>query len=191
MRQYQRAVAGTLAGLLSPLGFLISAPPASASSVNWDAVAQCESGGNWAIATGNGFFGGLQFTLGTWHANGGVGMPQNASRAEQIAVAENVLRTQGIGAWPVCGRRAGVSSNAVPRATPPVRTVQVPSRVVVPVLAHPANARGSVSVTAGDTLSGIALQHGVAGGWPALWSANIIQVPDPDLIFPGQRLLVP
>lgn len=75
-------------------------------SVNWDGVARCESGGNWAINTGNNFYGGLQFTLGTWHANGGQGMPQNASREEQIRVAENVLHTQGLGAWPVCRRGA-------------------------------------------------------------------------------------
>lgn len=78
---------------------------AQASPVNWDAVAQCESGGNWAINTGNGYYGGLQFTLGTWRSNGGAGMPHQASREEQIRVANNVLRTQGIGAWPVCGRR--------------------------------------------------------------------------------------
>ncbi|SKN09154.1 resuscitation-promoting factor-like protein [Mycobacteroides abscessus subsp. massiliense] len=78
---------------------------AHADSVNWDAIAACESSGNWAINTGNGFYGGLQFTLGTWRANGGSGMPHHASRAEQIRVAENVLRSQGIGAWPVCGRR--------------------------------------------------------------------------------------
>ncbi|KAA1249287.1 transglycosylase family protein [Mycobacterium simiae] len=82
------------------------APPASkAYSVNWDAIAQCESGGNWAINTGNGYSGGLQFTAGTWHANGGSGSAAGASREEQIRVAENVLRSQGIGAWPVCGRR--------------------------------------------------------------------------------------
>lgn len=82
------------------------APPArKAYSVNWDAIAQCESGGNWGISTGNGFSGGLQFTSSTWHANGGSGSPSGASREEQIRVAENVLRTQGIGAWPVCGRR--------------------------------------------------------------------------------------
>jgi resuscitation-promoting factor RpfE len=81
-------------------------PPArKAYSVNWDAIAQCESGGNWGISTGNGFSGGLQFTSSTWHANGGSGSPANASREEQIRVAENVLHSQGIGAWPVCGRR--------------------------------------------------------------------------------------
>lgn len=82
------------------------APPVPvAYSVNWDAIAQCESGGNWSINTGNGYYGGLQFTAGTWRANGGSGSAANASREEQIRVAENVLRSQGIRAWPVCGRR--------------------------------------------------------------------------------------
>lgn len=80
--------------------------PVQTSSVNWDAVARCESGGNWAINTGNGYYGGLQFTMGTWRANGGAGSPHNAPKSEQIRVAENVLNSQGIGAWPVCGRRA-------------------------------------------------------------------------------------
>ncbi|MDT5348500.1 MAG: resuscitation-promoting factor RpfE [Mycobacterium sp.] len=84
----------------------IEAPPApKAYSVNWDAIAACESGGNWGISTGNGFSGGLQFTSSTWRANGGSGSANSASRAEQIRVAENVLHSQGIGAWPVCGRR--------------------------------------------------------------------------------------
>lgn len=70
---------------------------------NWDAVAQCESGGDWSIDTGNGFYGGLQFTLQTWRAFGGYGMPQYASKAFQIAVAERALNSQGRGAWPICG----------------------------------------------------------------------------------------
>ena len=81
------------------------APVKRAYSVNWDAIAACESGGNWGISTGNGYAGGLQFTSSTWHANGGSGSPNGASREEQIRVAENVLHSQGIGAWPVCGRR--------------------------------------------------------------------------------------
>jgi hypothetical protein len=80
-------------------------PVHRAYSVNWDAIASCESGGNWAISTGNGYAGGLQFTPGTWHANGGAGSANGASREEQIRVAENVLHSQGIRAWPVCGRR--------------------------------------------------------------------------------------
>ena len=86
----------------------VQAPPRPAPkaySVNWDAIAQCESSGNWSISTGNGFSGGLQFTPSTWRANGGSGSANGASREEQIRVAENVLHTQGIGAWPVCGRR--------------------------------------------------------------------------------------
>lgn len=94
-----------IAALLTFVGLSAATPLAQADSVNWDAVAACESGGNWHIATGNGYYGGLQFTLGTWRSNGGAGMPNHASREEQIRVAENVLRNQGIGAWPVCGRR--------------------------------------------------------------------------------------
>jgi hypothetical protein len=84
------------------------------SKVNWDAIAQCESGGNWAINTGNGYYGGLQFNPATWKSNGGTGMPHQASREEQIRVAENVLRTQGIGAWPTCGKKAGTPVFAAP-----------------------------------------------------------------------------
>jgi hypothetical protein len=74
--------------------------------VNWSAIAACESGGNWSTSTGNGFYGGLQFTEGTWLANGGGQYAPSANLAspsEQITVAERVLASQGIGAWPVCG----------------------------------------------------------------------------------------
>jgi LysM repeat protein len=80
--------------------------PASSGGVNWSAVAACESGGNWSTNTGNGFYGGLQFTEGTWLANGGgqyASSADLATPAQQIAVAERVLASQGIGAWPVCG----------------------------------------------------------------------------------------
>lgn len=95
----------TIAGALVVAPMVLGAGTANADSVNWDAVAACESGGNWHTATGNGYYGGLQFTMGTWHANGGSGSPHQASREEQIRVANNVLKTQGIRAWPVCGRR--------------------------------------------------------------------------------------
>ncbi|MFI9509428.1 transglycosylase family protein [Nocardia sp. NPDC052566] len=88
-------------GAFAAIPFGLSATAHAAG--NWDAVAQCESGGNWNINTGNGFYGGLQFTQSTWEANGGSGSAHNASREEQIRVAENVLATQGPGAWPVCG----------------------------------------------------------------------------------------
>lgn len=84
----------------------VAAPASSGSGVNWYAIAQCESGGNWGINTGNGYYGGLQFTQGTWDANGGgqyAASANQATAAQQIAVANNVLASQGIGAWPVCG----------------------------------------------------------------------------------------
>jgi hypothetical protein len=74
----------------------------------WDALAQCESGGNWSINTGNGYYGGLQFALGSWRAVGGQGYPHHASRAEQIRRAEMLLQIQGWGAWPACSRRLGL-----------------------------------------------------------------------------------
>ncbi len=76
---------------------------AYADSVNWDAVAECESGSDWHADTGNGRYGGLQFKQSTWDANGGVGSPADATREQQIAVAERVLATQGPEAWPKCG----------------------------------------------------------------------------------------
>jgi len=90
---------------------IFTAAPANADSVDsvdWDSVAACESGGNWSINTGNGYYGGLQFASGTWSGHGGGEFASSAhlaSREQQIAVAERVLRTQGIGAWPVCGKR--------------------------------------------------------------------------------------
>lgn len=85
---------------------------ASSAGLNWDKVAQCESGGNWSTNTGNGFSGGLQFTPSTWAAYGGSGNPASASKSEQIAVANRVLAAQGPGAWPVCSRGAAGSYNA-------------------------------------------------------------------------------
>ena len=82
------------------------AAPASSGGANWSAIAACESGGNWSANTGNGFYGGLQFTQQTWLAYGGgqyAASANLASPAEQIAVAQRVLAAQGIGAWPVCG----------------------------------------------------------------------------------------
>lgn len=98
---------GALAVFALGLSVVLATAPARADSVNWDAVAECESGGNWAANTGNGHYGGLQFKQATWSSNGGYGSPALASREEQIRVAENVLQTQGIKAWPKCGARAG------------------------------------------------------------------------------------
>jgi resuscitation-promoting factor RpfA len=95
-------------------------PAAQAGSV-WDVVAACESGGNWAINTGNGYYGGLQFSTSTWRGFGGTHYASNANRAvkgAQVAIARRVLAAQGPGAWPVCGRRAGLN-----RAHPTAATV--------------------------------------------------------------------
>lgn len=94
-----------ISGALALVPMTMSTATASADSVNWDAIAECESGGNWSINSGNGHYGGLQFKQATWNSNGGRGNPATASRAEQIRVAENVLRTQGLKAWPKCGPR--------------------------------------------------------------------------------------
>jgi hypothetical protein len=83
----------------------------AASMQTWDRLAQCESGGQWHINTGNGFYGGLQFTPSTWRGFGGGRYAANAhqaSRTEQIRIAERVKRAQGWGAWPVCSRKIGV-----------------------------------------------------------------------------------
>ena len=75
----------------------------------WDRLAQCESGGNWHINTGNGYYGGLQFSLGTWHAYGGTGLPSQHSRETQIAVATRLRNASGgYGAWPACAARLGL-----------------------------------------------------------------------------------
>ncbi|HKN95672.1 MAG TPA: transglycosylase family protein [Pseudonocardiaceae bacterium] len=198
------AIAGAMIG--APL--TIAATPANASGVNWDAIAHCESGGNWATNTGNGFYGGLQFTMSTWHAYGGSGSPQNASRSEQIAVAERVLQGQGIGAWPVCGKYAGSGASYSSSHTSGHHTshstthstrhhhhssaASSESRQVVSTVHHGtprSNPNGDYTVASGDTLSKIAKQNGVAGGWHALWEKNKSFVPDPDLIFPGQKLV--
>lgn len=98
--------AGALAGAMMLLPSPIAAV-AHADGLNWDAVAACESGGNWAANTGNGFYGGLQFKVSTWKEHGGTGSPADASRDEQIAVANRVMANQGPKAWPKCGHHAG------------------------------------------------------------------------------------
>ena len=102
----------TAAGLAGTAALLGPAPAQASSVVNWDAIAQCESGGNWSINTGNGYYGGPQFSRSTWRAYGGsqyASTDDKASRAEQIRIAEKVLRAQGLGAWPSCGRKGSAS----------------------------------------------------------------------------------
>ncbi|MBW0105113.1 transglycosylase family protein [Pseudonocardia sp. KRD291] len=106
----RRVVGIAAAGLVAAGAPLALAGTANAApSSTWDKLAECESGGDWSINTGNGFSGGLQFTPSTWKAFGGEGSPTNASRSEQIQVAEKVLDEQGWGAWPACSEKLGLS----------------------------------------------------------------------------------
>ncbi|MCD1145040.1 LysM peptidoglycan-binding domain-containing protein [Kocuria sp. LUK] len=123
---------GTAAGAMA-------LPANAAPTSTWDALAQCESGGNWSTSTGNGFSGGLQFTPSTWAAFGGTGAPENASKAQQIAVAENVLEGQGWGAWPACSAKLGLSGAANPSENPmgtastvAPQSVQAPAPIEAP-----------------------------------------------------------
>jgi hypothetical protein len=158
----------------------------AAAGVDWDAIARCESGGNWAINTGNGYYGGLQFTLSTWRAHGGVGNPAHAAREQQIAVAERVLKSQGIGAWPTCGKRAG--SIAGPTHTKPAKPKAWPQPSSPPI---PNGQISAYTVLSGDTLWSIAADHHVRDGWMRIYEANRDVVTDPDLIRIGQSLRIP
>ncbi len=122
---------------------------AAATDSEWSQVAQCESGGNWAINTGNGYQGGLQFSPGTWAGHGGTQFAPTADQAtkeQQIAIAEKVLASQGKGAWPVCGTGLGAPT---PRTTTPVDlpelpTVKAPERKAAPAPATESQANKKV-----------------------------------------------
>ncbi|WP_329562369.1 transglycosylase family protein [Kitasatospora sp. NBC_01266] len=110
-RRRMAVLGGALATL--PIAGLVTATASSAATTStWDNVAQCEASGNWSINSGNGFYGGLQFTSSTWAAFGGTQYaPQanQATRAQQITIGEKVLAAQGPGAWPICSVKAGLS----------------------------------------------------------------------------------
>ncbi|CAL9322300.1 transglycosylase family protein [Streptomyces olindensis] len=202
-RKNQVRTTAVLAGaaLLAPLGLLAATGNAAAADSGvWDRIAQCESGGNWHINTGNGYYGGLQFAASTWRAYGGTAYAptaDRASRSQQIAVATKVQRAQGWGAWPTCSARAGASGSA-PAADPVNTTESVPSKPSKPSKAstaparaaeHPdrGSARGDYTVREGDTLSGVAARHGTT--WQRLYAANKAAIgDDPDVIVPGLRL---
>ncbi|QCQ91935.1 transglycosylase family protein [Rhodococcus sp. SGAir0479] len=146
-------------GLAAVTGALVAVPfglatgTASAATHNWDGVAQCESGGNWGINTGNGYYGGLQFSQSTWTANGGTGSPANASKEEQIRVAENTLASQGPGAWPVCGQYL---TEAAPAPAAPVAPAAPAAPQAAPMPGAPTENIDRAVQAAGD----IAAQYG-------------------------------
>nr|WP_157880573.1 transglycosylase family protein [Streptomyces katrae] len=141
-----------------------AAPAGSRAGWPWDCVADCESSGRWAVNTGNGFYGGLQFWQPTWVEHGGLvyaARADLATREQQIRVAEEVLGVQGWDAWPVCAKRYGLAG-----------------RMHV--------------VRGGDTLDGIARRRRVSGGWRALYEANRALIgPDPAALKPGLLLTLP
>lgn len=142
---FRRGIWLTLIGAaLAVVPMFVSSAGANADTVNWDAIAACESGGNWSTNTGNGHFGGLQFKPATWAAHGGRGNPAAASRAEQIRVAERVLASQGLKAWPKCGPRAA--------AAPAIWAGPTPA-------AAPRPATGCAAVRAGSILGIVDLKQ--------------------------------
>ncbi|MFI5686451.1 transglycosylase family protein [Streptomyces sp. NPDC051636] len=201
--------AAVLAGaaLLAPLGLLAATGNADAADNGvWDRIAQCESGGNWHINTGNGYYGGLQFSASTWRAYGGTAYAptaDQATRAQQIAVATKVQRAQGWGAWPVCSARAGASGAAPAAASSGTATTKSapskPSKAPERSTGHTnrgtsrttsgSSSGGNYTVREGDTLSRIAARHGTT--WQRIYAANKLVIGgDPNLIVPGQRLTI-
>ncbi|MCL3997209.1 transglycosylase family protein [Streptomyces lavenduligriseus] len=210
------------AGLAIPL--VAAGTAHAADAATWSKVAACESSGDWSVNTGNGYYGGLQFTRSTWEAYGGTRYAPRAdlaTRAEQIAVAEKVLDAQGPGAWPACAPRAGLArgggtagaptGSAATRTAHPdsaaAHSAHTDSAAAHPARtgAHPASSVRDVrpqttpqsragraemyTVVRGDSLSGIAGEQRVPGGWRALYAGNRATIgSDPDLILPGQRL---
>ena len=186
------AASATLAGAV-----LVTAPaaPSEAATV-WIRVATCESSGNWKINTGNGYYGGLQFSAATWRGFGGTKSARyahQATKAQQIAIAKRVLAVQGPGAWPVCSKRAGLTKangGASTKATAASSTrTRTPSRSTS-VSRTSSSASKYVTVRSGDTLGRIAARYGVKGGWRGLWKLNASKVKNPNRIYIGQRLAV-
>ncbi|MDQ0802315.1 transglycosylase family protein [Arthrobacter sp. SLBN-112] len=196
---------GVTLAAVSAAGLALSATAANAATPTstWDSLAQCESGGNWSTNTGNGFSGGLQFTSGTWAAYGGTGSPADASREQQIAVAERVQASQGWGAWPSCASQLGLSGGGgAPVQSAPVQSAPVKQATQVqsaPVQQAPAPRHATsvplsgetYTLQAGDTLSIVAQKLGIQGGWQHLADANLDTVSDPNLVFEGQVIQLP
>lgn len=212
---------GVAVAAISAAGLALSVTAANAATdgATWDSLAQCESGGNWATNTGNGYSGGLQFSATTWAAYGGTGSAADASREQQIAVAEQIQASQGWGAWPSCAAELGLSggggTTAVTPQSAPVQSVPIESvpvesapvqapveqapavpvpadAVTVPQHAAPVELSGETyTLEPGDTLNTVADKLGIEGGWQSLADANLDTIANPDLVFSGQVLQLP
>jgi len=207
-RHSKRAAAALITTLSAAVvGATVAAPAAEASNPYrvWDRVASCESGRHWHINTGNGFYGGLQFSASTWRSyHGGkyASRADRATRLEQIEVARRVLASQGPGAWPVCGPRAGLSRHSghattarLPRvAGQRVVTRHVKTHAVTKHAHHKAHHKArhkTYRVRPGDTLSKIAHRLHLAGGWRALYRVNHAHLSNPNVLRVGQLLRLP
>lgn len=184
-----RSVGLAAAGAVLVAPFLGTGPAGAADGATWDRLAQCESSGNWAINTGNGYYGGVQFSASTWAAFGGTEYAPRAdlaTREQQIAVAEATQATQGWGAWPACSAKLGLSGNGGSSSTSV--PAPAPAATPAPAPAAPSVATGqSYTVVPGDSLSTIAAAHGQ--DWRILHADNSATIgADPTLIFPGQVL---
>ncbi|BCJ41017.1 transglycosylase [Actinoplanes ianthinogenes] len=177
-RRTRLAALSLVAAGVTGAGVLLApATPALASSVNWDVVAKCESGGRWHINTGNGYYGGLQFSRGTWLSNGGgkyASTADKATKAEQIRIAEKLYAKRGLSPWPVCGKRSGVHKKSTPSHTPKKKKVKSSGKTYV--------------VKSGDTLAKIARKYHIKGGWRTLYALNKNKLSSPSRIYPGQRI---
>ena len=193
-----RRAIGILAGLALTLGIALAGSlPAQAATTVWDKVAKCESGNRWHINTGNGYYGGLQFSSSTWRAFGGrkyASQAHRATKAEQIAIARRVLAGQGPGAWPTCSRRAGLTKKngkadrkAVPATNPGASKAKASKPVVK---GKSVSTIKRIKVIRGDTLAKIAKRYHVKGGWRGLWKLNKKTVKNPNRIYVGQVLRV-
>ncbi len=181
------AVAGAVAA--APLA--VAAP---ANAADWDELAQCESSGNWSANTGNGFSGGLQFTPSTWAAFGGKQYAANAkdaTREQQIAVAEKVLDGQGPGAWPACTSKtnwtSGSTSGGSSSSSSQEQTSSSSSESSSSSSKSSVKSGGAdYTVQTGDTLGKIAKKYGV--DYQDVFEKNSDVLNSPHMIFPGQKL---
>jgi resuscitation-promoting factor RpfA len=184
--------------------FAVAETANAASASTWDKLAKCESGGNWKINTGNGYYGGLQFSSSTWRGYGGRKYASNAhkaTKAEQIAIARRTLAGQGPRAW-ACAGRAGLtkangkaSKNATPSSNPGTSKSPKKKSAAKKPAKSPATCTGSASgktvkVKRGDTLAKIAKRNKVKGGWKGLWKLNKSKVKNPNAIRVGQVLKI-
>ena len=179
---------------------VLSSTAQAATTHDWTGVAQCESGGNWGINTGNGYYGGLQFSQPTWAGYGGTALAPRAdlaTPAQQVQIAEKVLAGQGIGAWPVCGKKltGGTTASAAEAPAPaPAPAAEQPSAAPATAQAHEADSYGRHAVPAGDytvvrgdTVAKIATAHSET--WRQLYQRNVGVIgSNPSQIFPGQVL---